>query len=118
MPAIIEVSDVVKTYRMGDVGFQALKGVSLAIDKGAFVAVMGPSGSGKSTFMNIIGCLDTPTSGTYMLDGMEAGSLNGDELADIRNRKIGFVFQSFNLLSKISALENVSQLIKIGRAHV
>ncbi|MBI5326923.1 MAG: ABC transporter ATP-binding protein [Deltaproteobacteria bacterium] len=104
---MIEVSDVVKVYKMGDVDFAALQGVSLVINEGEFVAVMGASGSGKSTFMNIIGCLDTPTSGRYMLDEQDVSRLSKDDLASIRNKKIGFVFQSFNLLSKTSALENV-----------
>lgn len=107
MQKSIEVIDVIKIYKMGDVDFPALQGVSLEIDKGEFVAVMGPSGSGKSTFMNIIGCLDTPTAGKYWLDRQEVGQLSKDALAIIRNKNIGFVFQSFNLLPRITAMENV-----------
>src|SRR3989338_639352 len=107
MQKSIEVIDVIKIYKMGDVDFPALQGVSLEIDKGEFVAVMGPSGSGKSTFMDIIGCLDTPTAGKYWLDRQEVGQLSKDVLAIIRNKNIGFVFQSFNLLPRITAMENV-----------
>lgn len=107
MQKTIEVIDVIKIYKMGDVDFPALQGISLVIDKGEFVAVMGPSGSGKSTFMNIIGCLDTPTAGKYWLDRQEVGQLSKDVLAIIRNKNIGFVFQSFNLLPRITAMENV-----------
>jgi putative ABC transport system ATP-binding protein len=104
---LIEVSDVTRTYDLGDVVVHALRGVSLAIDKGEFVAVMGPSGSGKSTLMNVIGCLDRPTTGRYVLDGVDAGTLARDERADLRSRKIGFVFQGFNLLARTPAIENV-----------
>ncbi len=104
---LIRVRDVHKIYRMGDIEVPALCGVNLDIHQGEFVAVMGASGSGKSTFMNILGCLDRPTSGTYLLEGQEVGSLSADAWAQIRNRKIGFVFQSFNLLARTSALENV-----------
>ncbi|RJQ50051.1 MAG: ABC transporter ATP-binding protein [Nitrospiraceae bacterium] len=105
--ALIETKEITKIYRLGDIDLQALSGVSASVEKGEFVAVMGPSGSGKSTFMNIIGCLDTPTSGEYLLEGTSAGDLGRDERAAIRNTKIGFVFQGFNLLSRTSALENV-----------
>jgi len=106
-PALISLSHVHKTYQMGDVEIHALRGVSLHIDRGEFVAIMGASGSGKSTMMNILGCLDRPSRGHYFLDGQDVSKLTRDELADIRNRKIGFVFQGFNLLSRTSALENV-----------
>ena len=107
MAFLIEIRDLVKIYEMGDTQVRALDGVSCTVDKGEFVAIMGPSGSGKSTLMNLIGCLDTPTSGTYRLNDNEVSRLDDDELARIRNREIGFVFQTFNLLSRSSALENV-----------
>jgi putative ABC transport system ATP-binding protein len=107
MSEVIRIQDLHKTYRMGDVEVPALRGINLSIDHGEFVAVMGSSGSGKSTFMNIVGCLDRPTSGKYYLEGEEVGSLSRDEWAHIRNRRIGFVFQGFNLLSRTTALENV-----------
>lgn len=105
--SLIETTDLVKTYTLGDVDVHALQGVSVSIERGEFVAVMGPSGSGKSTFMNILGCLDKPTSGKYILDGIDVTSTNLSKLAGVRNRKIGFVFQGFNLISRTTALENV-----------
>jgi putative ABC transport system ATP-binding protein len=107
MSEVIRVEDLHKTYRMGDVDVPALRGVNLAIDGGEFVAIMGASGSGKSTLMNILGCLDRPTRGRYFLEGQEVGSLSRDHWAHIRNRRIGFVFQGFNLLTRTTALENV-----------
>lgn len=104
---IISVKSLVKIYRMGDVEVHALRGINADIGQEDFVAIMGKSGSGKSTFMNIIGCLDVPSRGQYFLDGVDVSSLSRDQLASLRNRKIGFVFQSFNLLSRTSALENV-----------
>jgi putative ABC transport system ATP-binding protein len=107
MDYVIDAEGLAKVYRMGEVEVHALRGVSFRIKRGEVVAFMGPSGSGKSTLMNILGCLDLPTSGKYMLDGEEVGTLNDDQLANIRNRKVGFVFQSFNLLSRTTALANV-----------
>jgi putative ABC transport system ATP-binding protein len=104
---LITAQDISKVYKLGDIDVNALCDVSLGIERGEFIAVMGPSGSGKSTFMNILGCLDKPTSGEYLLDGVDVARLSRDELAAIRNKKIGFVFQGFNLLPRTSALENV-----------
>src|SRR5580704_9586554 len=105
---MIEVKNITKTYGSGDTAFQALKGISFTIKDGEFVAIMGPSGSGKSTTMHILGCLDTPTTGEYLLDGRDVSKLSDEELADIRKDKIGFVFQSFNLLPRTSVLRNVA----------
>ena len=107
MSAVIQIENLVKDYRLGEVPVHVLKSISLEIARGEFVAIMGPSGSGKSTLMNILGCLDKPTSGIYRLDGIEVGGLDRDQLAEIRGGKIGFVFQQFNLLARTSAVENV-----------
>src|SRR5213078_4945910 len=107
MSPVVQLENFSKTYHTGEIEVHAVKGVSLQILAGEFVAIMGASGSGKSTLMNTIGCLDRPTSGRYLLDGVDVGELSRDELADLRNQKIGFVFQGFNLLARTSALENV-----------
>jgi len=104
---VVDARGLTKVYRMGEVEVEALSGASLTIERGEVVAIMGPSGSGKSTLMNILGCLDRPTAGEYLLDGTSVASLNDDQLAEIRNHKVGFVFQSFNLLSRQTALANV-----------
>lgn len=115
---LIEVKNVIKTYDTGETSFRALDEVSLSIENNEFLAIMGASGSGKSTFMNMLGCLDKPTSGSYFLDGVDVMSLNSDELAHIRNLKLGFVFQGFNLISRTSALENVEMpMIYKGIEH-
>src|SRR5262247_4058317 len=107
MTAVVKLENFAKTYHTGEIDVHAVKGVSLEVHPGEFVAIMGASGSGKSTMMNSIGCLDRPTTGHYFLDGVNVGRLSRDELADLRNEKIGFVFQGFNLLSRTSALENI-----------
>jgi putative ABC transport system ATP-binding protein len=115
--SLIELKNLIRTYRMGDIDVHALQGVDMNIDKGEFVAITGASGSGKSTMLNILGCLDLPSEGEYILEGIQVGGLDKRELADIRNQKIGFVFQGFNLLSRTSALENVELPLLYDRAR-
>ena len=116
LPPVIAVKSLVKTYVVGEVEVRALRGVNLEVPTGEFLAVTGPSGSGKSTFMHIIGCLDRPTSGQYFLDGQDVSRMSKDALAAVRNKKIGFVFQGFNLLSRTTALDNV--MLPLRLAHV
>ena len=118
MKPVIKLEDIHRTYQTGEVQVMAVRGVSLEIDAGEFVALMGASGSGKSTMMNTVGCLDRPTSGKYFLDGIDVSQLNRNDLADIRNQKIGFVFQGFNLLARTSALENVELPMLYTRDHL
>ncbi len=114
MPPVISVRNLVKTYTVGEVEVRALRGVSLDVEPGEFLAVTGPSGSGKSTLMHILGCLDRPTAGAYLLDGRDVSHMTKDQLAEVRNRKIGFVFQGFNLLSRTTALDNVELPLLYG----
>jgi putative ABC transport system ATP-binding protein len=114
---IIELQNLVKTYKIGDSEVRALRGVSYTVDEGDFLAIMGPSGSGKSSLMNIIGCLDKPTSGKYFLESLDVSTFDKNELARVRNRKIGFVFQTFNLLARTTALENVELPLLYTSAH-
>jgi putative ABC transport system ATP-binding protein len=116
--AIIVIEQVTKTYDLGEVKVEALRGIDVQICRGEFVAIMGASGSGKSTFMNVLGCLDRPTSGRYLLEGLDVAQMSSDQLAEVRNKKIGFVFQNFNLLTRTSALENVEvPLLYDGTAY-
>ena len=112
---VVQVTNVMKTYQMGEVEVHALRGLTMSIDRGEVVAIMGPSGSGKSTLMNILGCLDRPTSGTYILNGENVQKLQDDQLADIRNRQVGFIFQSYNLLARSTAVTNVMLPIRYRR---